>query len=45
MGSVPPLCEGCFRTLSEIVDWSRMSDADRRVVWAKIETRMHEATA
>ncbi|MBC7726776.1 MAG: DUF1289 domain-containing protein [Microbacteriaceae bacterium] len=45
IGTVVPLCEGCFRTLSEIVDWSRMSDADKRVVWVRIETRMRQETA
>ncbi|QDL36240.1 DUF1289 domain-containing protein [Rhodoferax sediminis] len=32
-------CEGCFRTLDEIGRWSRMSDADKRAIWALIEQR------
>jgi uncharacterized protein len=33
------LCRGCLRTLDEIADWSTMSDADKRTVWARIEAR------
>ena len=33
------LCVGCLRTLAEIGAWSRMSDADKRVVWAQIAQR------
>lgn len=33
------LCRGCLRTLDEIADWSTMSDADKRAVWARIEAR------
>jgi predicted Fe-S protein YdhL (DUF1289 family) len=33
------LCEGCLRTLDEIADWSKMSNADKRVVWARIDER------
>ena len=32
-------CEGCFRTLDEIAQWSRLGDADKRSVWALIERR------
>ncbi len=32
-------CEGCFRTLDEIAQWSRMSDAEKRAVWVLIEQR------
>ena len=33
------LCEGCRRTLDEIAAWSRLSDADKRAVWALLEQR------
>jgi len=33
------LCEGCHRSLDEIAGWSRMDDAERRAVWARIELR------
>ncbi|MEO7129458.1 MAG: DUF1289 domain-containing protein [Rhodoferax sp.] len=32
-------CEGCFRTLDEIAQWSRLGDPDRRSVWALVEQR------
>ena len=34
------LCEGCFRTLDEIVAWSRMGDEGKRMVWGLIESRV-----
>jgi predicted Fe-S protein YdhL (DUF1289 family) len=33
------LCRGCLRTIDEIADWSTMSDAEKRAVWARIEAR------
>ena len=33
------LCDGCLRTLDEIAAWSRMDDADKRVVWALLDQR------
>jgi uncharacterized protein len=33
------LCRGCLRTLDEIEAWATLSDADKRVVWARIEAR------
>jgi predicted Fe-S protein YdhL (DUF1289 family) len=32
-------CEGCWRTIDEIVQWSKLSDADKRAVWVEIERR------
>ncbi|MGE0099104.1 MAG: DUF1289 domain-containing protein [Hydrogenophaga sp.] len=32
-------CQGCFRTLEEIAQWSRAGDADKLVVWQRIEAR------
>lgn len=37
------LCQGCLRSLEEIAGWSRMDDAARRVVWARILERAREA--
>ncbi|RZI70976.1 MAG: DUF1289 domain-containing protein [Variovorax sp.] len=42
--AVPPLCQGCFRTLLEIAGWSRMHDGDKRRVWARIAQRTEETT-
>ncbi len=32
-------CLGCRRTLDEIAAWSRMDDAGKRAVWAKLPLR------
>jgi len=33
------LCEGCRRTLDEIAGWSNFTDAEKRAVLARIETK------
>lgn len=33
------LCLGCFRTLQEIADWSRLDDARRAAVTAELPAR------
>jgi predicted Fe-S protein YdhL (DUF1289 family) len=32
-------CQGCLRTLGEIVDWARRTEAEKREVWARIRER------
>jgi predicted Fe-S protein YdhL (DUF1289 family) len=32
-------CLGCRRTLDEIAAWSRMDDAGKRAVWARLPAR------
>jgi hypothetical protein len=32
-------CQGCFRTLDEIAQWSRADDAEKLRVWQRIEAR------
>jgi predicted Fe-S protein YdhL (DUF1289 family) len=32
-------CEGCLRTIDEIVAWGTMADDDKRAVWQLIEQR------
>ena len=39
MDPVTQMCEGCFRTLDEIADWSRMHDEGKREVWRLIGER------
>ena len=39
MNASSGLCEGCARTLDEIVRWGTMAEGDRRAVWARIEQR------
>lgn len=43
MNAATDLCEGCLRTLDEIAAWSRMSDEDKREVWAVIARRIEES--
>jgi len=38
-------CKGCFRTIPEISQWSRMADADKLAVWQQIEARQLPASA
>ncbi len=33
------LCEGCHRTIEEIVQWGNTDDDGRRVIWTRIEQR------
>jgi predicted Fe-S protein YdhL (DUF1289 family) len=33
------LCEGCLRTIDEIVAWGTASDDFKRAVWAEIRRR------
>ena len=32
-------CEGCLRTLDEIVAWGGLGDADKRAVWQQLQLR------
>ena len=34
------LCEGCLRTLDEVAQWSRLSEAAKREIWARIGQRV-----
>jgi predicted Fe-S protein YdhL (DUF1289 family) len=34
------LCEGCLRTLDEIIQWSSADDPAKRAIWAQIEPRL-----
>ncbi len=33
------LCEGCFRTIDEIVAWSRIDNDAKRAIWVQIGMR------
>jgi uncharacterized protein len=33
------LCEGCLRTIDEIIGWSTMADDDKRAVWDLLDER------
>ncbi|MDR7308088.1 DUF1289 domain-containing protein [Rhodoferax saidenbachensis] len=43
MGPSTGLCEGCFRSLDEIRDWSTSTDATKQQVWAAIARRIATA--
>ncbi len=34
------LCEGCWRTLDEIIQWSTADEPAKRAIWAQIEQRL-----
>lgn len=40
MDAASGLCEGCFRTLDEICQWSGASPQAKREVWTLIEQRL-----
>lgn len=42
---VSGLCEGCGRTVAEITDWARMSEAERLAIMAGLEERLAAARA
>lgn len=33
------LCQGCLRTIAEIVAWSRAGESDKRAIWQEIRRR------
>lgn len=43
MDTVTGLCEGCFRTLDEIRQWSSADDEAKRALWLLIEQRAEES--
>lgn len=47
MNSKTGLCEGCYRTIDEIVVWSRLADegeGGKRSIWVKIQQRANLAS-
>jgi len=36
------LCQGCMRTIDEIIAWSKSGDDYKRAVWAEIRRREAE---
>ncbi|WP_370625406.1 DUF1289 domain-containing protein [Polynucleobacter sp. CS-Odin-A6] len=37
-------CRGCYRTLTEIADWSELSHSDKLEVLAKLNVRKPQTT-
>ena len=40
MGTGSGLCEGCFRTIDEIREWSRIGDIEKKALWNTLTTRL-----
>ena len=38
-------CEGCLRTIEEIIAWGSATDADKRAIWVEIKRRAVDAAA
>ena len=39
MDSTRTWCQGCYRSIEEIRQWSTATDADKKLIWARIEAR------
>ena len=39
MNPASGLCEGCYRSIEEIVQWGNADDKSKRTIWARIEQR------
>jgi prolyl-tRNA editing enzyme YbaK/EbsC (Cys-tRNA(Pro) deacylase)/predicted Fe-S protein YdhL (DUF1289 family) len=39
MNEVTQLCEGCYRTIDEIIQWSSADDSAKRAIWTHIKQR------
>lgn len=39
MDEASGLCQGCRRTIAEIIAWSKASEADKRALWREIQRR------
>jgi predicted Fe-S protein YdhL (DUF1289 family) len=42
MNPVTGLCEGCYRTIDEIMEWGTASDETKRSIWRDIKRRQHD---
>lgn len=45
MSELSDLCEGCYRTLDEIRQWSSADDQAKRIIWSHIEQRIQARPA
>jgi predicted Fe-S protein YdhL (DUF1289 family) len=43
MDAATGLCEGCFRTIDEIVGWGTAPEARKREVWTRLIERAQQA--
>ena len=42
MDAATGLCEGCYRTLDEIVAWSRATEEEKLAVWSALLQRVDD---
>lgn len=42
MNAQTGLCEGCFRTIDEIAQWSTATEEAKRKIWEEIERRQEK---
>ncbi len=40
MSELTGLCEGCYRTIDEIIQWSSADEQAKRMIWTQIEQRL-----
>ena len=40
MDAASGLCQGCWRTIAEIVAWGKASEAEKRAIWLEIKRRI-----
>ena len=43
MSKITDLCEGCYRTIDEIRQWSKLNDTAKRALWLQIEDRVEKS--
>lgn len=36
------VCRGCRRYLHEVIDWNRFSDADKRLIWQRLDALLEQ---
>jgi predicted Fe-S protein YdhL (DUF1289 family) len=39
VGASQGICEGCFRSIEEIMAWGQLPDSGKRAVWVQIAQR------
>ncbi|WP_394779416.1 DUF1289 domain-containing protein [Undibacterium sp.] len=42
MDEAAGICSGCFRTIDEIIRWSKADDGYKRMVWRDVKHRMFD---
>ncbi len=45
MDEATGFCEGCLRTIDEIMDWGALTEPSKRAIWQQLGQRAQAATA